>query len=79
MKWTPIYGIDLKAFINNFNERFRQLWYNISDENLKLSKVELDVLYSEPKTNGKAIIYYDSSGNLKLKTPDGTIKTITLS
>lgn len=78
MKWTPIYGIDLKAFINNFNERFRQLWYNISDENLKLSKVELDVLDSEPKTNGKAIIYYDSSGNLKLKTPDGTIKTITL-
>jgi hypothetical protein len=79
MKWTPIYGIDLKAFINNFNERFRQLWYNISDENLKLSKVELYVLDSEPKTNGKVIIYYDSSGNLKLKTPDGTIKTITLS
>jgi len=78
MIWKPIYGDTLKAFINNFNERFRKDMYNINENNLKLSKVEISVLADEPPTTGKAIIYMDSAGNLKLKKPDGTVKTFTL-
>ena len=78
MIWKPIYGDTLKAFIYNFNERFRRDMYNIDENNLKLSKIEISVLADEPPTTGKAIIYMDSVGNLKLKKPDGTIKTFTL-
>lgn len=78
MIFKPIYGDTLKAFINNFNERFRKDMYNINERNLKLSKVEISVLADEPPTTGKAIIYMDTSGNLKLKNPDGTVKTFTL-
>ena len=52
--------------------------YNINEINLKLSKIEINVLADEPPTTGKAIIYMDSLGDLKLKKPDGTIKTFTL-
>lgn len=78
MIWKPIYGDTLRAFINNFNERYRRDMYNINEINLKLSKIEINVLADEPPTTGKAIIYMDTSGNLKLKKPDGTVKTFTL-
>lgn len=78
MIWKPIYGDTLRAFINNFNERSRRDMYNINENNLKLSKIEINVLADEPPTTGKAIIYMDTSGNLKLKKPDGTVKTFTL-
>jgi hypothetical protein len=80
MKYTSIFGKDLREFIFNFNEKMKVLFNNINENNLNLNQLEIKEGIEPPTPKlGKAIIYVDSAdGNLKLKKSNGTIKTFTL-
>lgn len=79
MIYKSIFGTDLRSFIFNFNERMKPMFSNIDEKNCKFNQLEVKEEIAEPPAEaGKAIIYTDSAGALKIKFSDGTIKTFTL-
>lgn len=78
MIWKTIEGKDLRSFIFSFNTRMKRIVYNLSEQNLNLSKLEIDSNTTTPDVKvGKVIIYQDSTGQFKYKNPDGTTGTFT--
>lgn len=69
----------LSGLITVLNKALGHFSNNIDESNLKLSCIEIKSQIATPTPKlGEIIIYMDSSGDLKLLKPDGTIKTFTL-
>lgn len=79
MFWKNIFGRDLIEFMNNINLALKNAFNNINENNLNLNYLEFKDTTTAPTPKpGRAIIYKDASGNLKILFPDGTEKTFTL-
>jgi hypothetical protein len=77
MKYTSIFGKDLREFIFNFNEKMKVLFNNINENNLNLNQIEIKSGIPTPTAKvGKTTFYEDESGKLKYMKPDGTTGTI---
>lgn len=69
MKWKDVWAKDLVGFMKVLNNELRHFLSNLDENNLKLNQIKL----------GESTIFIDEAdGALKIKKPDGTIKTFSL-
>lgn len=79
MMFPNIKAKTLTGLIIVLNKALDHFSKNIDENNLKLAYIEIKEGITAPApATGKAIIYTDSAGDLKIKFSDGTIKTFTL-
>ena len=79
MMFPNIKAKTLPGLILVLNKALDYFAHNIDEKNLNLKYIEIKEGITAPApATGKAIIYTDSAGTLKIKFSDGTIKTFTL-